>query len=740
MSPGLIAGALGLFVGAPPATPDGGSPPNPPGFSEAHKTALARYGAGIWQARRSRLLSAAKSLEAAAEQDPDATAPLKDLVRIYSQIGREPDAIRVARIVLEKDPHDADTAHALARLLFDAGELTEAIGLAKLAADKVDALDHPDKALAVYRDLATLLDKAGDPAGAAGALQKAAELLTAKRKVVVASGTLTPKEIDAEAADTFERLGKMLVKGGKPDAAAEAFRSAHKLYADPARVNDPTAAARLDWNLSAALAAKGDPAAARTHLEAFLKLQPQAVEPYDQLVALLNQSGRGGEAVPALQRYAARDPKNLPLQAVLASELARDPGTRREADAYFSQLYAATNDPKVVRAVIRSHVETGRAGQVIADADRAFQVLKDDDARADERRAFAAEKARVIADVLRAEPDWANAVLRAASDDVRAGTRRVHQTWHLLGLLAARHGKLDLAAVQFQQAVRNAPKETQTEAYVGLIDVLQRSHKPAEVVAVCRDGLRTAEWVAPVVFNFHLAYALAELGEADEAVATADKAIAQAGDTDRLTVRLRKVAVLQALGRWDDAAGLCKKLLDEFDAPADRARVRYTLAVVYGGAKKYPEAEAELRTVLDADPDHTGACNDLGYHLAEQGRNLDEAERLVRHALAVDRADRGKAGDPEPESAAYLDSLAWVLFRKGKLAEAKDLLERVVRTSAGSSDPVVWDHLGDVQFRLGEKAKAKTAWDRAADLFATGSRGKRDGRLDEVKRKLKRVP
>ena len=35
-----------------------------------------------------------------------------------------------------------------------------------------------------------------------------------------------------------------------------------------------------------------------------------------------------------------------------------------------------------------------------------------------------------------------------------------------------------------------------------------------------------------------------------------------------------------------------------------------------------------------------GACNDLGYHLADQGRNLDEAERLVRRgAPGVRRED-----------------------------------------------------------------------------------------------------
>src|SRR5262249_8851827 len=154
------------------------------------------------------------------------------------------------------------------------------------------------------------------------------------------------------------------------------------------------------------------------------------------------------------------------------------------------------------------------------------------------------------------------------------------------------------------------------------------------------------------------------------ALAAVEKAIEQTADGDRLTVRLQKVWVLRALGKWDDALAFGKELFDEFKLPADRLRIRFELAGAYWGAGKATEAEAELRALLDPDPDHAGACNELGFHLANAGRNLDEAERLIRNAIAVDKLDRRKAGNAEPESAAYTDSLGWVLFRQGKLAEA----------------------------------------------------------------------
>lgn len=729
MLSGVFLGSC-LYLGAPPDAAEALAP-----RTEARKDALAQYGAAIWNARRDRLLSAAKGFEDAAKQDPAATAPKKELVRLYVQLGRDLDAIRVGRQVLAADPHDADTAHLLARLLFDAGEHKEAIATAKLAAASPRLSERPDKALAIYRDLATLCDRSGDPAAAEASLRQAVRLLTEDRKAVLASGLYSPRELAGELADTYERLGKLLVKQAKFDDAATAYRAAHALYSDPNQANDPQSAARLEWNLSGVAASRNDPAAALTHLERFLQLKPLAVEPYERYAAQSRLAGRGERIAPTLRAFVERDPQNLSLLAVLAAELARDPTARGEAELAFTKLAEATNDPAIVRVMVRSRIETQQPRRVLDDLDAADTATRDDKL-GPMRQAFAAAKLRAIGDVLRAEPDWSNAVFRAAAADLRAGVRRKHATWHLLGLLAVRHRNLEAAVPQFREATRNSPPETEMDAYVGLLDTLRRLRRSAEIAAVCREGLLAARWVPPVYFNFHLSLALAELGDPEGAIAAADKAILQSGDAARLDARLRKLWVLETLGRDDEAIALGKKLLDEFDRRDDRHRIRYVLAGAYHTAKKYDEWEAELRAILDTDPDHAGACNNLGYHLADQGRNLNEAERLVRHAIAVDRMERRRAGDPDPESASYLDSLGWVLFRKGKLAEARQLIERASTMPDGAVSGEIWDHLGDVCFRSGDKPAAKAAWEKALVAYVTDSRAKRRGRLDEVKRKL----
>jgi len=751
----MVAGLLVAFaLGAPPVE-------NPslrlPTASDAHKHAVTTFGMAVWNLRRERLLTAVKQLETAAKTDPDANGPLRELVRVYSQIGREPDAIRIAKQILARDPQDVDIAHSLARLLFDAGDLKAAVAAAKLATEGPLPNNRADKAVAIYRDLATLCEKSDDPAGAELALRKAVEWLTDKRKLVIAAGAFSPRGADTAAAECLERLGKVQTKLRKFDDATASFTAAAKLYADPLKGNDSNSAMLLAWHLSGVLQARGDPDAALKQLEQFLKLRPVSPDPYIRLAKLLRESGREADVARLLRKFLAADPKNLPLQAVLAAELARDPFTRAEADVAFKLLTTTTNDPKVIEVIVRSHIENRRPREIIEELDRAFAVLKDkeksdkpvDPAELVAARAFAAEKARVIGGVLREDREAVIAMLGAAAADAQSGTKRTHGVHYFLGQLAARHQELGTAAYHFRAAVRNAPRETIGDAYGGLITVLNAARKPAEVARVCQeaiDGIQNPPHLplAPHYFNYYLSGALADLGEEAKALAAADLAIQQTADGDRLTVRLHKVYVLRVLGKWDAAIELGKKLFTDFPTQADRNSIRYALAGAYWGAKKAAEAEAELRTILELDPSHAPAANDLAFHLADQGRDLPEAERFIRHAITVDKLDRRRAGDPEPENAAYLDTLGWVLFRRGQLAEARVELERAAAMHLGSVDPVVWDHLGDVLFRQGEKAKAKAAWEKSLKLYEAdaraGSRGRRDGRLDEVKLKLKRVP
>ena len=178
-------------------------------------------------------------------------------------------------------------------------------------------------------------------------------------------------------------------------------------------------------------------------------------------------------------------------------------------------------------------------------------------------------------------------------------------------------------------------------------------------------------------------------GRNDAALARAQAALALAPDSVATLETLARV--YQGQRRWALAesawAGVARR------APGS---LRFPLQVAYCREQNgdIDGAVAVARDVLSRAPDDPEAQNSLGYLLADHNRELPEAERLIARAL-----------EREPENGAFLDSMGWVHFRLGRLAQARSELERAVSLTSG--DPEVCEHLGDVykELKLTELAR-----------------------------------
>jgi tetratricopeptide (TPR) repeat protein len=161
-------------------------------------------------------------------------------------------------------------------------------------------------------------------------------------------------------------------------------------------------------------------------------------------------------------------------------------------------------------------------------------------------------------------------------------------------------------------------------------------------------------------------------------VARARQAVAMAPDS---TEPMRLLArTLQDAGRYAESEHewlvLRAKLPEEPGVLLDLGGCRERAGNVDG-------AIAAGRDALKMMPDWPPAMNFVGYVLADHDRELPDAQRLIEKAL-----------EREPDNGAYVDSYGWVLYRLGKMPEAREQLEKAVRLTAG--DPVVREHLGDV--------------------------------------------
>lgn len=700
----------------------------------ARRDALARYGAGLLKARNDLPVQAVKQFEAAAKADPTSPAPHRELVKLYADLGRDPAAIRAARKALELDPADADTAHALGKLLYDGKKFADAAAALKQAAESPRAA--PVKRFGVLRDLARAREAAGDWAGAEEALRSALAVAADHRAALLkAAAYPSPADLDQAAAAVRERLGQSLVEQRKFSEASAAFREAAKQFT---AAGAPKAAARLGWNLSGALAAEGKVDDALEHLDTFLKLKPAGAAPYERYASLLRRLNRGRDVPGVLARMVDANPTNDAVRWVLASELARDDPAA--SDRLFRETADRTTALDHYRAWVRALTAANRPDQILREMDRLCQDAQPAEGRrtpdgagadADPKRV---ERARAFAAAVKAEPGAAAAVVRRATADLGRGYRHP-ATWTLVVGLAEREGRADVVEI----AVRRAAEAGGADATLRFLNVLAKLRKWDEVKAVAKKAIQSSLGNRPVAYDVYLATAHAELGEAPAALAILKDLPNDVRGEGYLWARLQKARVLNVLDQHAEAAAECQRLLGQFAGRGDVHDIRIELSNSYLGLARHAEAEAELRAVLEDDPDDALALNNLGYNLADQGRDLAEAEDMIRRAVALDRDELLKAGSPEVEKGTYLDSLGWVLFRRGKLAEARDLLEKAAAAPDAAADPIVWDHFGDACFRLGDKVKAREAWGRAAELYVGSHQGRQHGRLEEARRKLKQT-
>ncbi|MBX9601125.1 MAG: tetratricopeptide repeat protein [Bryobacteraceae bacterium] len=140
----------------------------------------------------------------------------------------------------------------------------------------------------------------------------------------------------------------------------------------------------------------------------------------------------------------------------------------------------------------------------------------------------------------------------------------------------------------------------------------------------------------------------------------AQRVLASAAGRQKLAPQSDRARVDLILAELRGDAGARRKALSQVVAasPADLAAAR-TLGELEQSARRFPEAIALFRRVLEADPADSAARNSLGYALAFAGDLHQAAEELGRY--------RKQPG----QEANALDSLGEVHFYHGRFADAE---------------------------------------------------------------------
>jgi len=128
----------------------------------------------------------------------------------------------------------------------------------------------------------------------------------------------------------------------------------------------------------------------------------------------------------------------------------------------------------------------------------------------------------------------------------------------------------------------------------------------------------------------------------------------------------------------------------------------------YYAKKSYKDAFLAFDKVLDADPKNVLVMNNYAYYLSLQGEELDKAEKMAK-----------KVVDLSPDSSSYLDTYGWVFYKEAKYNDAETWIKKAI-DKGGSTNSIILEHYGDVQFHLGFADKALEYWKKAKEN-GTGS-------------------
>ena len=516
---------------------------------------------------------------------------------------------------------------------------------------------------------------------------------------------------------------------GELNARADEPGAAYALLLDAARkTNDPRLYQRAVDVALQARSGESALAAARAWKQAL----PASREANRYLLQILIGMNRIAETLEPLKReVATADAKDQVVAiATIRRYFARATDKKLAASTVERALGDYLTSPALGAAawtaVARMRLETGDTTAALEAANRAQAV----DAKAEGPALLALsimsrstpQAEAIVRKYLEGQPlpevrmEYARALLDAqryaeASAQLQIVTRDkpdYPQAWLIKGALELQDGKDAAAEQSFMRYVQLAPavpagaphgenRRALVQAYLSLAQIAEQR----------KDFAQADAWLQRIdspedVLNAQLRRAslLARQGKLAQARALIH-AQAEKSPQDAQLKIVAEAQLLREGGQYQAALDL----LDQASArDPNNFDLIYDMAMVAEKLGQIDEMERLLRRVIAGKPESPHAYNALGFSLAERKLRLPEARQLILKALEY-----------APNDPFITDSLGWVEFRSGNLAQAQTILEGAFKARP---DAEIAGHLGEVLWTLGRREQAMDIWRAGARINA----------------------
>jgi tetratricopeptide (TPR) repeat protein len=315
----------------------------------------------------------------------------------------------------------------------------------------------------------------------------------------------------------------------------------------------------------------------------------------------------------------------------------------------------------------------------------------------------------------------------------------------LLGQVLREVGESGSAAEQFEEALREDPRNEEAHFQLGLVlleknrtrraleefqkalEINPKRLEAQEAVRMLQSGRRGGlpPVAGPAAEEFRRAEESAALGRLRQALEFYRRALEQ--DPGNGTVRVSYASLCASLGMTREAISACRRILANGAEEMVAAAACSTLAGLLRGEGRAEEAARVVRRFLDAHDSPTART--IGFY--ELASNL--ADREENLAEALDYATRSLEAAPDELKPFSLSALGWVYFKKKDYETAIDFLKR---SSEGSATPTTLHRLGMAYLAAGRSEEAMSAFRKSKTVAARGARLE-DRILDQVRSNLR---
>ncbi len=164
----------------------------------------------------------------------------------------------------------------------------------------------------------------------------------------------------------------------------------------------------------------------------------------------------------------------------------------------------------------------------------------------------------------------------------------------------------------------------------------------------------------------------------------------------------------QALNQAGDVMGAVEAAREARKLDDDENTQQFLASMLVDSPLR-PEGLEIMRKMMTDQPDNTGLMNNLGYSLVDNPaspQELDEGFKLLKQAIRM-----------TPDEANLLDSIGWAYYQYGDFREARRFINMALEEYAPFGHWELSDHMGDIEWRLGDHDAARKHWGEALKAY-----------------------